>query len=83
MTGLGATVEGVALPQAPDQPINLWLTMDNSTDGGWLRAKGPLVIKPLSLDMNVRLGNIALAPLAPAVRSAAPINLLDGRLGAT
>ncbi|CAB3816159.1 hypothetical protein LMG26684_00336 [Achromobacter mucicolens] len=83
MTGLAATVEGVALPQPPDQPINLWLTMDNSTDGGWLRAKGPLVIKPLSLDMNVRLGNIALAPLAPAVRSAAPITLLDGRLGAT
>ncbi|UDG74605.1 DUF748 domain-containing protein [Achromobacter sp. 77] len=83
MAGLAATVEGVALPQPPDQPINLWLTMDNSTDGGWLRAKGPLVIKPLSLDMNVRLGNIALAPLAPAVRSAAPITLLDGRLGAT
>ncbi len=83
MTGLAATVEGVALPQPPDQPINLWLTMDNSTDGGWLRAKGPLVIKPLSLDMNVRLGNIALAPLAPAVRSAAPITVLDGRLGAT
>lgn len=83
MTGLAATVEGVELPQQPDRPINLWLTMDNSTDGGWLRAKGPLVIKPLSLDMNVRLGNVALAPLAPAVRSAAPISLLDGRLGAT
>ncbi|QVQ26619.1 DUF748 domain-containing protein [Achromobacter deleyi] len=83
MTGLAATVEGVTLPQAPDQPINLWLTMDNSTDGGWLRAKGPLVIKPLSLELGVRLGNVALAPLAPAVRSAAPITLLDGRLGAT
>jgi len=83
MTGLAATVEGVELPQQPDRPINLWLTMDNSADGGWLRAKGPLVIKPLSLDMNVRLGNVALAPLAPAVRSAAPISLLDGRLGAT
>jgi len=83
MTGLAATVEGVELPQQPDRPINLWLTMDNSADGGWLRAKGPLVIKPLSLDMNVRLGNVALAPLAPAIRSAAPISLLDGRLGAT
>ncbi|CAB3860142.1 DUF748 domain-containing protein [Achromobacter animicus] len=83
MTGLAATVEGVELPQQPDRPINLWLTMDNSTDDGWLRAKGPLVINPLSLDMNVRLGNVALAPLAPAVRSAAPISLLDGRLGAT
>ena len=83
MTGLAATVEGVALPQTPDQPINLWLTMDNSTDGGWLRAKGPLVIKPLSLELGVRLGNVALAPLAPAVRSAAPISLLDGRLSAS
>ncbi|MGE8689882.1 MAG: DUF748 domain-containing protein [Achromobacter sp.] len=83
MTGLAATVEGVALPQVKDEPINLWLTMDNSTDGGWLRAKGPLVLKPLSLELGVRLGNIALAPLAPAVRSAAPISLLDGRLGAT
>ncbi|WP_447921424.1 DUF748 domain-containing protein [Achromobacter aegrifaciens] len=83
MTGLAATVEGVALPQVPGQPINLWLTMDNSTDGGWLRAKGPLVLKPLSLELGVRLGNIALAPLAPAVRSAAPITLLDGRLAAS
>ncbi len=83
MTGLAATVEGVALPQVPDQPINLWLTMDNSTDGGWLRAKGPLVLKPLSLELGVRLGNIALAPLAPAVRNASPIALLDGRLAAS
>lgn len=82
MTGLAATVEGVALPQVPDQPINLWLTMDNSTDGGWLRAKGPLVIQPLSLELGVRLGNIALAPLAPAVRNASPMTLLDGRLAA-
>jgi len=83
MTGLAATVEGVALPQVEGEPINLWLTMDNSTDGGWLRAKGPLVLKPLSLELGVRLGNVALAPLAPAVRSAAPIALLDGRLGAS
>lgn len=82
ITGLAATVEGVALPQVKDEPINLWLTMDNSTDGGWLRAKGPLVLKPLSLELGVRLGNVALAPLAPAVRSAAPITLLDGRLAA-
>ena len=82
ITGLAATVEGVALPQVKDEPINLWLTMDNSTDGGWLRAKGPLVLKPLSLELGVRLGNVALAPLAPAVRNAAPITLLDGRLAA-
>lgn len=39
-------------------------------------------MKPLSLELGVRLGNVALAPLAPAVRSVAPIVLLDGRLGA-
>lgn len=82
MTGMAVTVEGVALPEVKDQPVNLWLTVDNSTDGGWIRAKGPLVLKPLSLELGVRLGNVALAPLAPAVRSVAPIVLLDGRLGA-
>ncbi|MGE8640419.1 MAG: DUF748 domain-containing protein, partial [Achromobacter sp.] len=83
MTGMAVTVEGVALPEVKDQPVNLWLTVDNSTDGGWIRAKGPLVLKPLSLELGVRLGNVALAPLAPAVRSVAPIVLLDGRLGAS
>uniref|UniRef100_UPI0028AFA38C DUF748 domain-containing protein n=1 Tax=Achromobacter sp. TaxID=134375 RepID=UPI0028AFA38C len=83
MTGMAVTVEGVAIPEVKDQPVNLWLTVDNSTDGGWIRAKGPLVLKPLSLDLGVRMGNVALAPLAPAVRSVAPIMLLDGRLGAT
>ncbi|CAB3655717.1 hypothetical protein CEY09_17335 [Achromobacter marplatensis] len=83
MTGMAVTVEGVAIPEVKDQPVNLWLTVDNSTDGGWIRAKGPLVLKPLSLELGVRLGNVALAPLAPAVRNAAPIVLLDGRLGAS
>lgn len=83
MTGLAVTVEGVALPQVKDQPINLWLTVDNSTDGGWIRAKGPLVLQPLSLELSVRLGNVALAPFAPAVRSLSPVQLLDGRLGLT
>ncbi|WAI85401.1 MULTISPECIES: DUF748 domain-containing protein [Achromobacter] len=83
VTGVGATVEGVTIPEVKDQPVNLWLNVDNSTDGGWIRAKGPLELKPLSLELAVRMGNIALAPLAPAVRNAAPILLLDGRLGAS
>lgn len=83
VTGVGATVEGVTLPEVKDQPVNLWLNVDNSTDGGWIRAKGPLELKPLSLELAVRMGNVALAPLAPAVRNAAPILLLDGRLGAS
>lgn len=83
LTGLGVTVEGVALPQVKGEPINLWLTVDNSTDGGWIRAKGPLVLQPLSLELALRMGNVALAPFAPAVRSLSPIQLLDGRLGLT
>lgn len=83
VTGVSATVEGVTIPEVKDQPVNLWLNVDNSTDGGWIRAKGPLELKPLSLELAVRMGNIALAPLAPAVRNAAPILLLDGRLGAS
>lgn len=83
VTGVGATVEGVTIPEVKDQPVNLWLNVDNSTDGGWIRAKGPLELKPLSLDLAVRMGNVALAPWAPAVRNAAPILLLDGRLGAS
>jgi len=83
MTGMAVTVESVQIPEVKDQPVNLWLTVDNSTDGGWIRAKGPLELKPLSLELGVRMGNIALAPLAPAVRSVAPILLQDGRLGAS
>lgn len=83
LTGLAVTVEGVALPQVKGEPINLWLTVDNSTDGGWIRAKGPLVLQPLSLELAVRMGNVALAPFAPAVRSLSPILLQDGRLGLT
>ncbi|MGW8307614.1 MAG: DUF748 domain-containing protein [Achromobacter pulmonis] len=83
LTGLGVTVEGVALPQVQGEPINLWLTVDNSTDGGWIRAKGPLVLQPLSLELALRMGNVALAPFAPAVRSLSPILLQDGRLGLT
>ncbi|EGP47507.1 DUF748 domain-containing protein [Achromobacter insuavis] len=83
LTGLAVTVEGVALPQVKGEPINLWLTVDNSTDGGWIRAKGPLVLQPLSLELAVRMGNVALAPFAPAVRNLSPILVQDGRLGLT
>ncbi|OZI46146.1 hypothetical protein CEK29_04415 [Bordetella genomosp. 5] len=80
ITGLGATVEGIELPQPKDRPMLVWLSMDNATDGGWLRAKGPLVLQPLSLDLDLQLANVALAPFAPAVRSVAPIVLQDGRM---
>ncbi|MGZ9894421.1 DUF748 domain-containing protein [Bordetella bronchiseptica] len=82
MNGVGATVEGLELPQPPDRPIGLWLTMDSTIDGSWLRAKGPLTLEPLNLDVKVELDRLALARLAPAVRASAPILVEDGRLGA-
>ncbi|WP_028353051.1 DUF748 domain-containing protein [Bordetella petrii] len=81
LAGMAVTVENVQFPQPPDRPIHLWLTMDNPADGGWIRAKGPLMLNPLALDLDLRAGHLALAPFAPAVRSQAPIQLLDGLLG--
>ncbi|OZI18145.1 DUF748 domain-containing protein [Bordetella genomosp. 7] len=81
LAGLALTVENVQFPQPPDQPINLWLTMDNASDGAWIRAKGPLHLSPLALNLDVRAGHLALAPFAAALRSQAPIQLLDGSLG--
>jgi len=81
LAGLTATAENVQFPQPPDQPINLWLTMDNPADSGWIRAQGPLMLSPLALDLDLRAGHLGLAPFATAVRSQAPIQLLDGFLG--
>src|SRR3546814_12379294 len=76
-----ATAENVQFPQPPGQPILLWLTMDNPADGGWIRAKGPLQLSPLALDLDLRVGPLALAPLAAALRRQAPTPLPDGLLG--
>jgi len=81
LAGLTATAENVQFPQPAGQPINLWLTMDNPADSGWIRAQGPLMLSPLALDLELRAGHLALAPFATAVRSQAPIQLLDGFLG--
>ncbi|OZI71181.1 DUF748 domain-containing protein [Bordetella genomosp. 12] len=80
LAGLDLTVETIQWPQPPQQPIRIWANMENRADGGWLRAKGPLTLAPLDLDLDLHMGNIALAPFAPAVRAAAPIVVQDGRL---
>lgn len=79
--GVAITVENVQFPQPAQQPINLWLTMDNPGDGGWIRAKGPLILSPLGLKLDFRAGHLGLAQYAPAVRSLSPIQVLDGFLG--
>jgi len=79
--GIDITVESIQFPQPATQPINLWLTMDNPGDGGWIRAKGPLMLSPLGLTLNFRAGHLGLAQYGQAVRTMAPVLIKDGFLG--
>ncbi|MFU2000424.1 DUF748 domain-containing protein [Bordetella avium] len=81
LDGLNLTAENVQWPQPAGQPIRLWADMTRSADGAWLRAKGPLGLHPLALDLQLHLSNLALAPFAPAVLAAVPLSIQDGRLG--
>lgn len=80
LDGLNAEVEHITWPQAPGQPMQARLSLDNSLDGSTLRIESPLSLQPLSAQAQIRLGNLALAPFAAAVRHVSPIALLDGRL---
>ncbi|OZI31433.1 hypothetical protein CAL29_26375 [Bordetella genomosp. 10] len=77
---LDVTVQQVRFPQPKDQPIGLWLTMDNA-DGAKLRGVGKLIMQPLALDLDVRAASLPLAPFAQAVRNAAPVLLQSGTVG--
>jgi len=77
---LDVTVQQVRLPQPKDQPIGLWLTMDNP-DGAKLRGVGKLILQPLALDLDVRAASLPLAPFAQAVRNASPVLLQSGTVG--
>ena len=80
LSGLAAEAENIALPQVAGQPMHVWLDMDNVHDGSWLRAKAPVVLQPLSVNAQIQLSNLALAPFAAAVHRFAPISVQDGRL---
>jgi uncharacterized protein involved in outer membrane biogenesis len=80
LSGLAAEAENIAVPQVAGQPMHVWLDMDNAHDGSWLRAKAPVVLQPLSVNAQIRLSNLALAPFAAALHRFAPITLQDGRL---
>ncbi|WP_298015376.1 DUF748 domain-containing protein [uncultured Castellaniella sp.] len=78
--GLGAEVQHIALPQAADQPMLVQLTMDQQPDGSSLHVQAPVILQPLSVQAQVQLNQLALAPFAKAVRHFAPIALKDGKL---
>lgn len=80
LNGLGAEIQRVALPQAADQPMLAQLSMDNQADGSSLRVQAPIILQPLSIQAQVRLDKLALAPFAAAVRHFAPIALQNGQL---
>jgi len=80
MDKLDVTVQQLRLPQPKDQPIGLWLTMDNP-DGAKLRGVGKLILQPLALDLDVRAAGLPLAPFAQAVRNATPVLLQSGTVG--
>ncbi|MDN5844209.1 MAG: DUF748 domain-containing protein, partial [Alcaligenaceae bacterium] len=80
LDGLNAEVRHIALPQAPDQPIQVQLSVDNSVDGSTLRIQAPIMLQPLSVQAQVRLDKLTLAPFAAAIRHYAPIAVQDGRL---
>ncbi|ALM84764.1 DUF748 domain-containing protein [Bordetella sp. N] len=77
---LDVTVQRVRFPQPKDQPIGLWLTMDNP-DGAKLRGVGKLILQPLALDLDARAASLPLAPFAQAVRNASPVLLQSGTVG--
>ncbi|MFC4278713.1 DUF748 domain-containing protein [Achromobacter aloeverae] len=77
---LDATVQQIRIPQPKDQPIGLWLTVDNA-DGAKLRGVGKLILQPLNLDLDVRAASLPLAPFAQTVRNATPVLLQGGTVG--
>jgi uncharacterized protein involved in outer membrane biogenesis len=80
LSGLAAEAENIAVPQVAGQPMHVWLDMDNPHDGSWLRAKAPVVLQPLSVNAQIQLSNLALAPFAAAVHHFSPIAVQHGRL---
>ncbi|HEX2519678.1 MAG TPA: DUF748 domain-containing protein, partial [Castellaniella sp.] len=80
LKGLGVEVQHITVPQAVNQPMAAQLTMNNPTDGSSLQVQAPIVLQPLSIQAQVRLDKLALAPFAAAVRHFAPITLQNGRL---
>ncbi|ARP83552.1 hypothetical protein CAL12_23905 [Bordetella genomosp. 8] len=78
---LSLAVTNVQLPQPKDQPIAIELGAENP-DGATLQAKGGVILQPLALTLDAKAARLPLPPFASAVRSAAPVTLLAGTVGA-
>ncbi|OZI20366.1 hypothetical protein CAL26_22935 [Bordetella genomosp. 9] len=78
---LSLAVTNVQLPQPKDQPIAIELTAENP-DGATLQANGGVILQPLALTLDAKAARLPLPPFASAVRSAAPVTLLAGTVGA-
>ncbi|HEX7388428.1 MAG TPA: DUF748 domain-containing protein [Castellaniella sp.] len=80
LQGLAADAQHINWPQVKDQPIAAQLSMSNPTDGSSLMIKAPVMLQPLSIQAQIELNKLALAPLAKALHHFAPITVKEGRL---
>ena len=77
LSGLGATVENLAIPQPADRPMPVWLSVDNA-DGGVLQARADVRLQPFSADASVALSAWRLAPLSAPLQKLASMTLSEG-----
>lgn len=80
LSGLGAEIQHITLPQTAGEPMLVQLNMNQPSDGSSLQVQAPVVLQPLSVQAQVRLNQLALAPFATAVHHFAPLTVKDGRL---
>jgi hypothetical protein len=79
LTRLAFTTDPIVLPQPPDKPLRFWLG-GNAPAQGWMDVVGKTTLSPLRVDLDVRAEQLALAPYAPALQTAAGIKLTQGQV---
>ncbi|UHL63904.1 DUF748 domain-containing protein [Paralcaligenes sp. KSB-10] len=78
--GVTGEARHIAMPQTAGQPMALQLSVANVPGGGSLQIHAPVVLQPLSVNAQIQLSDLALAPFAAAIRHVAPLTVRDGRL---
>jgi len=77
VSGLGATVENLAIPQPADRPVAIWLNADNA-DGGRLQVRADTRLQPFSADASIDLAAWKLAPFSAPLQKMASLTLHEG-----